>query len=54
MITLPYTSTITLHKDGSKSIKHTAFVSGEIGQAFSEAITELKGGSIEEFVKEKE
>jgi hypothetical protein len=51
MITLPLQSIITLRKDGSRKVEHTAFVTGEVGQAFAEAVVELKGGSIEEIVR---
>lgn len=50
-ITLPLESTIYLAKNGEMHIEHTKMVTGEVGQAFSEAVVNLMGGSVEELIK---
>jgi hypothetical protein len=51
MVTLPLESTITIAKDGSSVTEHTAFATGEAGQALAEAFVELHGGTMEELIR---
>lgn len=51
-ITLPLESTLTLRKDGTSTVKHNTFVTGEVGRAFTEAVFKLAGGSVEECIKQ--
>lgn len=51
-ITLPRESNITIHKDGTSTVEHTAFVTGVVGQEFAQAAVELMGGSVEELVRD--
>ena len=51
-ITLPLESNIIISKNGHTAVEHTALVTGNVGQEFSEAAVQLMGGSVDEVVRE--